>query len=598
MKSLHFKLFWKYAVLVSILCFVFIVLLYNILGNEFRSNAQSELQADCDNISTILDTQIDQMDQLSKRIVDSRQLRALFLEDNYSGSEESFYHKNDFSDALFDIIRLSFDHLKLNMFDIYGRYIHVGDTSIFEKKDIEEIMDVSWVEETLDAYGKKVLVFPRIPELNELSVPVFSLCRAFAPETPTRETAILELQMEYSYIERLLSDAIHNQKDKKKLYIYNEEGECFFPYGQEIPEKTDAYIRELVKNEDTGQTGLQRTVDQNNRPVLFAFKASSLTEWTVIVAEAEEDLLSPFYEFQQMIIGISILGIILMLGITNRIAASLSNPIKKLEKTVCSLDLNRLEESKLPEYKDNIQELTSLYESFDKMKENLQSSLQNTIEARTQAVNAKMLALQSQMNPHFLYNTLSSISILAEDGENEKVVKMCEDLSMLLRYIASGNSAMVTIEEELKHTISYMNLIKVKYEERIQFRLEIEDKMKEIKVPKLMIQPLVENSVKYGLNVTPPWIIGIYGICKNGYWYLEVKDNGTGFSDEYLDNFRKEAKGISDENRPIPELEVNGMGILNLYLRLWLLYGDKMFFEIGNHALGGAQITIGGPLEQ
>lgn len=598
MKSLHFKLFWKYAVLVSILCFVFIVLLYNILGNEFRSNAQSELQADCDNISTILDTQIDQMDQLSKRIVDSRQLRALFLEDNYSGSEESFYHKNDFSDALFDIIRLSFDHLKLNMFDIYGRYIHVGDTSIFEKKDIEEIMDVSWVEETLDAYGKKVLVFPRIPELNELSVPVFSLCRAFAPETPTRETAILELQMEYSYIERLLSDAIHNQKDKKKLYIYNEEGECFFPYGQEIPEKTDAYIRELVKNEDTGQTGLQRTVDQNNRPVLFAFKASSLTEWTVIVAEAEEDLLSPFYEFQQMIIGISILGIVLMLGITNRIAASLSNPIKKLEKTVCSLDLNRLEESKLPEYKDNIQELTSLYESFDKMKENLQSSLQNTIEARTQAVNAKMLALQSQMNPHFLYNTLSSISILAEDGENEKVVKMCEDLSMLLRYIASGNSAMVTIEEELKHTISYMNLIKVKYEERIQFRLEIEDKMKEIKVPKLMIQPLVENSVKYGLNVTPPWIIGIYGICKDGYWYLEVKDNGTGFSDEYLDNFRKEAKGISDENRPIPELEVNGMGILNLYLRLWLLYGDKMFFEIGNHAFGGAQITIGGPLEQ
>lgn len=598
MKSLHFKLFWKYAILIFLLCFVFILLLYNILGNEFRSNAQSELQADCDNISTILDTQIDQMDQLSKRIVDSRQLRALFLQDNYSGSKESFYHKNDFSDALFDIIRLSFDHLKLNMFDIYGRYIHVGDTSIFEKKNPEEIMNVSWVEETFDAYGKKVLVFPRLPELNDLSVPVFSLCRAFAPETPTRETAILELQMEYSYIEQLLSDAIHNQKDKKRLYIYNEEGECFFPYGQEIPKKTDAYIKELVKSEEAEQTGLHRTFDKKNRPILFAFKTSSVTEWTVIVAEAEQDLLSPFYEFQQMIIGISVLGIILMLGITNRIAASLSNPIKKLEKTVCSLDINNLEDSRLPDYKDNIQELTSLYESFDKMKENLQNSLQNTIEARTQAVNAKMLALQSQMNPHFLYNTLSSISILAEDGENEKVVKMCEDLSMLLRYIASGNGTMVTIEEELKHTISYMNLIKVKYEERIQFKLETEDKMKEIKVPKLMIQPLVENSVKYGLNVTPPWIIEIHGICKDGYWYLQVKDNGTGFSEEYLKNFWEEAKGISGENRPVPELEVNGMGILNLYLRLWLLYGDKMFFEIGNHTLGGAQITIGGPLDQ
>ena len=73
------------------------LLLYHIMGNEFRSNAQGELQADCDNISTLLDTQVEQMDQLSKRIVDSRQLRALYLEDNYSGDADSYYHKNDFS---------------------------------------------------------------------------------------------------------------------------------------------------------------------------------------------------------------------------------------------------------------------------------------------------------------------------------------------------------------------------------------------------------------------------------------------------------------------------------------------------------------------
>ena len=96
-------------------------------------------------------------------------------------------------------------------------------------------------------------------------------------------------------------------------------------------------------------------------------------------------------------------------------------PIRKLEQTVCSLDLNHLEKFELPEYKNSYRELASLYHSFGEMKENLQNSLQNTIDARTQAVNAQMLALQSQMNPHFLYNTLSSISILAEDGENEKV---------------------------------------------------------------------------------------------------------------------------------------------------------------------------------
>ena len=79
---------------------------------------------------------------------------------------------------------------------------------------------------------------------------------------------------------------------------------------------------------------------------------------------------------------------------------------------------------------------------------------------------------------------------------------------------------------------------------------------------------------------------------------LMVKDNGTGFTEEYLNSFWEEAKGISDESRQIPELEVNGMGILNLYLRLWLLYGKRMFFKLGNRQDGGAQITIGGPLDK
>lgn len=598
MRSLHFKLFWRYALLIFFLSAVFMLLLYHIMGNEFRSNAQGELQADCDNISTLLDTQVEQMDQLSKRIVDSRQLRALYLEDNYSGDADSYYHKNDFSNALFDIIRLSFDHLRLNMFDMSGRFIHVGDSSIFKYQEPESITGVPWVEPALEIHGKKLLLAPRIPELNTASEPVLSLVRAFAPENPVKETAILELQMEYSYIENKIADAIHNQKDKKKIFVYNHAGERIYPYGDEVPAETENYIQDFLKSEGQESGKLYRTVNSSNAPILFVINSSAFTEWTVIVSEAERDLFAAFFSFQQMIIAASVLVLVLMLILTNRIAAGLSTPIRKLEQTVCSLDLNHLEKFELPEYKNSYRELASLYHSFGEMKENLQNSLQNTIDARTQAVNAQMLALQSQMNPHFLYNTLSSISILAEDGENEKVIKMCDDLSMLLRYIASGAGAMVTIEEEIKHTVSYMNLIKVKYEERIQFAIDIPEEMRGIKVPKLMIQPLVENSVKYGLNVTPPWVIEIHGECRDGYWYLMVKDNGTGFTEEYLNSFWEEAKGISDESRQIPELEVNGMGILNLYLRLWLLYGKRMFFKLGNRQDGGAQITIGGPLDK
>ena len=598
MRSLHFKLFLRYAVLILSLCAVFLFFLYNIMGSEFRSNAQSELQADCDNISTLLDTQIENMDQLSKRIADSRQLRNLFLQDNYSGDADSYYHKNDFSDALFDIIRLSFDHMKLNMFDVTGRFIHVGDTSIFQIKEPESFTDISWVEQALEAHGKKIILAPRAPELNGDGEIVVSLVRAFAPENPVKETAVLELQMDYSWLEGKIEDAIHNQKDKKKIFVYNGFGQRIYPYfKEEVPAETEEYIQSLLKEENQ-EDQLHRVINTENQPIIFTMNASETTGWTVIVSEGEGDLFTAFFEFQRMIIIVSLLGLVLMLILTNRIAAGISNPIRNLEKTVCSLDLNNLNDLKLPEYRNSIREVSSLYHSFSEMTGKLKNSLQTTIEPQTQAVNARMLALQSQMNPHFLYNTLSSISILAEEGEDEKVIKICDDLSLLLRYISSGTGNMASIEDEIRHTESYMNLIKVKYEERIVFKLEIPDEMKKIKTPKLMLQPLVENSVKYGLNVTPPWIIEIYGECRKECWRIQVKDNGTGFTEEYLKNFREEIKGISDKNRPIPELEVNGMGILNLYLRLWLLYGEQMIFEIGNHPEGGAQITIGGPMDQ
>ena len=598
MRTLHFKLFLRYAVLILSLCAVFLFFLYNIMGSEFRSNAQSELQADCDNISTLLDTQIENMDQLSKRIVDSRQLRNLFLQDNYSGDADSYYHKNDFSDALFDIIRLSFDHMKLNMFDVTGRFIHVGDTSIFQIKEPESFTDISWVEQALEAHGKKIILAPRTPELNGGGEIVVSLVRAFAPENPVKETAVLELQMDYSWLEGKIEDAIHNQKDKKKIFVYNGSGQRIYPYfKEEVPAETEEYIQSLLKEENQ-EDQLHRVINTENQPIIFTMNASETTGWTVIVSEGEGDLFTAFFEFQRMIIIVSLLGLVLMLILTNRIAAGISNPIRNLEKTVCSLDLNNLNDLKLPEYRNSIREVSSLYHSFSEMTGKLKNSLQTTIEAQTQAVNARMLALQSQMNPHFLYNTLSSISILAEEGEDEKVIKICDDLSLLLRYISSGTGNMASIEDEIRHTESYMNLIKVKYEERIVFKLEIPDEMKKIKTPKLMLQPLVENSVKYGLNVTPPWIIEIYGECRKECWRIQVKDNGTGFTEEYLKNFREEIKGISDKNRPTPELEVNGMGILNLYLRLWLLYGEQMIFEIGNHPEGGAQITIGGPMDQ
>lgn len=597
MKSLHFKLFWRYAILILCIISVFMVALYYVWGNTIRSNATSELLADCDNISTLLDTQIQQMDDISKRIVNSGQIQSLFLKDLYSQDADALYNKRDFSNALFDIIRLSFDHMELNMFDISGRYIHVGMTSTFRNDGQDFLSQVSWGQSTLDAYGKKCLLPTRYPELNTTEVPMLSLCRAFAPQNPTKETAILELQLQYPYVSQKIEDAIHNQKDKKKIFVYDQSGNLIYPYGETIHPETEAYIIKLLQNSQKGQQFSTATFMSKKEPILYTQKKSETSSWTVFVAESEKDLFHSFYQFRRLIILTTIVVLLLILLITNRIAASLSTPIQKLEETARLLTLDNLDSIRFQNRPNNFRELDSLYHSLEQMKINLQNSLQDVVSAHTMAVDAQMLALQSQMNPHFLYNTLASISIMAEEGEDSNIIRMCDDLSLLLRYISSGSTSNVALWQEIEHTNSYMNLIKVKYEERICFHMDIDPSLREIQVPKLIVQPLVENCIKYGLEVSPPWVISIKAYIENSCWIIQVQDNGSGFSKQYLDTFYEKTATLNPEN-PLSNLSINGMGLLNLYIRLHLRYKEQMIFRLENIPGSGACVTIGGPLQE
>lgn len=596
MKSLHSKLFFRYAALIFPIIVIFMVILYIILGNTLQKNATSELQADCDNISTLLDTQMEQIDELSKRIVSSDPLHSYLVRDLYSHDIDSYNNKLAFSTTLFDIIKLSFNHMSLNIADIEGHYIYVDNNSIFSIRDPKSYREISWFNPTLLAYGKKKILPPHLPELNSSETPVVSLCRAFSPDDTMNQTAVLELQLEYSYLDKKIKNALHNQREIKHIYVYDSGGTRVYPYEARPPQNLEKRMLELARSsESDSQTTIYQTRD--NASTLFACHASDFTNWTVFVTAEESKIFAPFYQFRTLLITASFLLLILLLFITWQIANKMTIPLKKLEQTAHALTFDNLSSYELPDYKSTFRELDSLYHSFEQMQQNLQDSLQDAISAHTMAADAKMLALQSQMNPHFLYNTLASISILAEDGENEQAVKMCDSLSVLLRYMSSNSSMDVALWQELEHLRSYIYLIKVKYGERIQFHINMDDSLSPIKVPRLLIQPLVENCIKYALNVDPPWVIHITGYIKDSCWIIQVKDNGSGFPPDFLDSFHKKVLEI-DWKKPLPELSINGMGILNLYMRLFLKYKQDLIFSLDNLPENGACVTIGGPLTQ
>lgn len=595
-KTLHYKLFIRYAALIFPIIFLFMVVLYIILGNSLQTNTKNELQADCDNISMLLDTQMDSIDQLSKRIVSSSKLRTAFRDDLYSGSTEAYIRSQEFSRELFDIVKLFFDDMSLNMLDIEGRHVYVGSIISFQMEDAEKFEKVEWFQEARNANGKKILIPPHMPEVDAGNSPVVSLCRSFAPGSPRNETAVLEIQFQYERLAERLQGTIHNNEDRKKVYVYDGGGQLIYPY-EEPPsaEMEEYFVRAAAARDGSGEPVFFKP--KGGPSQLVACRYSTYTDWTVFVTASEKEILSGFHLFRILIVMVSVLLVIVLLFITYRIAERLTTPLKELEASAHSLTFDNLDVFEIPDCKNSYKELDSLYHSFGQMKKNLQSSLENVIRARTMANDAKLMALQSQMNPHFLYNTLASISALAENEETDKVVEICDSLSSLLRYISSGGSNWVTLEEEMEQTDSYIHLIEIKYGERIRFDFDIDDSLLEQTVPKLLVQPLVENCVKYALDVAPPWVISVHIFREDGRQIIQVKDNGSGFSTEYLEKFGEWIRQM-DSDRPLPELKINGMGLFNLYARLYLKYGKRMTFELTNLREGGACVRLGIPIEE
>ena len=201
------------------------------------------------------------------------------------------------------------------------------------------------------------------------------------------------------------------------------------------------------------------------------------------------------------------------------------------------------------------------------------------------------------MNPHFLYNSLATISAMADEGMNEEVTRMCQTISRILRYISSDKEPLVSIKEDVAHAKDYLECMKMRYGDNLTYEIDIPDEMAELKIPKLCLQLIVENSIKFATkSVKPPWRIKMSGVMTGIYWEISVKDNGTGFSAEDLKEINEKIASINETDL-LPDLEINGMGLMNIYIRFKTLYHGKHIFRISNNAEGGALVTIGGEFD-
>ena len=366
-----------------------------------------------------------------------------------------------------------------------------------------------------------------------------------------------------------LNNIVKNSKLKGNLMIFDESNNAIFNSNKNILKSELDYIKlHLDKS----------TVDKF--PVVM-IKRGAQTSYKYGTMITQEKL--GIYKMKSRIIYISLSFIVMILIVThiaiNQYSSKLRNMIKTIEK---------LKQGKLDtrfNIKQEIDELDMISISIDEMSESLQYNINKNYIAEVKQKQAEINALQSQIKPHFLYNTLEVIRMSALSSKNKEVAQMIYNLASMFRYSTYNNGSLVRIKDEINHSKMYLSLCATRYKGMLDYSIHVDDKYLDYLVPKFTIQPILENAINHGLRKSfqDNYIKVTINEIDEGI-EINIKDNGNGMSEEAISKI----KGGLEKNIQKP----NSIGLMNINNRLKLNFGEQYGICINSKINEGTTVSI------
>lgn len=594
--KLQTKLFIAYLFLACLILFSFAVFFYSFVSRQL---IKSQVEA-MNTLNTTFQTQVD--DAL-------RDLDSVSVNINYSNISKSILdEKFDLSisyqmlSSLSDLfITVSGTELKadqINLFDFSGNVLSVGMSTMVKENAVSDT-EQAYMQKALELKGRKLITSPyytdKYSKTNKSKQWMISIYRTFTDQYGRTVGVIETAKQCKSVFKSLISYQKKNQKSAASIYIFDDSGNIVYPYEAEEQELEAIRSYYLIPAYEYSNRSFRSPFGEGSE---YAAKTiSTYSGYTYMTVQPEREILKPVQNLVRVLLFVVAIFLCISTLICYRLSRSIVKPIKHLKHIIQRMELDTLGVEKATAYPVSVNELEELYQAFQLMSDNLNISMKKLMEAQEQEVKSRSLALQTQINPHFYYNSLSSIMVLAENGNTDEVSKMCRNLSNIMRYITDTSHIEITLKDEIEYTKKYLYCMKVRYQSSLNYTIDIPDELLNIPVPKLIIQPLVENALKYGTDCEPPWHIRINGISTDDFWRIDVIDSGNGFTPQAIEKITENIRKAS-ENPGLPELKINGLGTLNVYLRWKLICGEDLIFTYGNTPDGHGIVSIGRHLHQ
>jgi len=378
------------------------------------------------------------------------------------------------------------------------------------------------------------------------------------------------------------------------LYAILPSGQLLYPY-EGISENLQDYYT-TYSNQSDEPFGKNPV---NGEREYISSSTSTYTGITVLAVANRDILISPLDYTRGIILSIGVLIILFSLAYNTVATRVVTKPLRLIQERIEETEVNNLEKGEELVHEND--EIVALDRSFLRLKERLAQSITREIDSRGLWLQARYDSLQSQVNPHFINNILTVIAGKAIDVGNQDIGEICDGVSRMLSYSTQTRVPYAPLALEAEHLSTYLYLMKQRLEERLEYTIDIEQSILSVHIPRIIFQPMAENSIAHGYNNTLNTMhLSVKGTQKGPAWQITITDDGEGFSDESLKTLRERVEQIdsSPERSVLIEgLSLGGTGLINTYARLHLFYGEALIWDVANEHDGGARITFGGPLD-
>ncbi len=395
------------------------------------------------------------------------------------------------------------------------------------------------------------------------------------------QSGVLLVDMDYSGISRMMKQI---NAPENGAYYYLCDGNGRIIYHMRQIQISNGLFRENSRAAAAHRDGVYDEVFEGERRKVIV-NTISYTGWKLVGVIPYSVFTSGTFDTRYFIVMLMLL-MAMMLGVVNRVVSvRISSPILKLNTSVIEYEAGEKPEI----YIGGSMEIRHLGHSIQQSYEQIDMLMRKIVLEQTERRKSELEALQSQIHPHFLYNTLDSITWMIEGEKNDEAVFMISQLAKLFRISLSKGRTVIRIEDELQHAVSYMNILKVRYKNSFSISFDVAPELLSCCTVKLILQPLLENAIHYGVvGMDDCGEIVVTGRVSGKMAVLAVTDNGIGMSAEEVSCLLTDSGRVHGHG--------SGVGLVNVNNRIQILFGKEYGLVIESEPDEGTTVSIHMPL--